>query len=100
MLLLRGVAFVGRSGALLGLLGQGGAQDLAQRGARVGRTVIGHRLLLFLFFLRLDRERQAAGRLVDRADLGIDLLADGEAVGALLGTVARELAAADEAGDD
>ena len=36
---------------------------------------------------------------IDRGDLGVDLLADGETVGALLAAVARQVGLADEAGD-
>src|SRR6185437_10452667 len=74
------------------------AEDVAEAGARIGGAVFGHRLLLLLDLARLDRQGKLARRLVDRGDLGIDLLADGEAVGPLLGAVAREVALADEAG--
>src|SRR5260370_3005683 len=73
------------------------AEDVAEAGARIGGAVIGHRLLLLLDLARLDRERQLARRLVDRRDLGVDLLADGEAVGALLAAVARQVGLADAA---
>src|SRR5258708_2904893 len=76
---------------------QRGAEDVAEAGTRIGGAVIGHRLLLLLDLARLDRERQLARRLVDRRHLGVDLLADGEAVGALLAAVARQVRLADEA---
>ena len=64
---------------------------------RIGRAEFGHRLLLFVDLARLDRQRRLARGAVDRGDLGVDLLADGEAVGPLLGAVARQLGLADEA---
>src|SRR5215471_21104964 len=84
---------------VLGLLLERGAEDVAEAGARVGGAVLGHRLLLLLDLARLDRERELARCLVDRRYLGVDLLADGEAVGALLAAVARQVRLADEAGD-
>src|SRR6185437_16441952 len=64
---------------------------------RVGRAVVGNRLLLLLDLARLDRQGDLARRAVDGGDLGIDLLADREALGTLVGTVAGELRLADEA---
>src|SRR5689334_21848266 len=75
-----------------------GAQDVAQAGPRIRGAVLGHRLLLLLELARLDRQSDLARRAVERGDLGVDLLAHGEAVGALLGAVARQLGLADEAG--
>src|SRR5216684_1305633 len=76
---------------------QRGAEDVTEAGARIGGAVIGHRLLLLLDLARLDREAELARRRVDRRHLGVDLLADGEAVGALLAAVARQIRLADEA---
>src|SRR6185437_1672522 len=73
------------------------AEDVAEAGARIGGAVFGHRLLLLLDLARLDRQAELARRLVDRGDLGVDLLADGEAVGTLLAAVARQVRLADEA---
>src|SRR5258708_849089 len=73
------------------------AEDVAEVGARIGGAVFGHRLLFLLHFARLDREAELARRLVDRRYLGVDLFADGEAVGALLAAVARQIRLADEA---
>src|SRR5215813_2509540 len=89
------------AGLGLGLLRlrEGGAEDVAQAGARVGRAVLGHRLLVLVELARLDRERQLAGLGIDRRDLGVDLLADGEAVGPLIAALAREIGLADEAGN-
>src|SRR6185437_10642466 len=78
---------------------EGRAQDVAERGASIGRAVFGHRLFLFVELLRLDRERRLAGGAIESGDLGIDLLADGETVRPLLGAVARQLRFADESGE-
>ena len=59
-------------------------QDVAERSAGVGRAVLGHRFLLLGDFQRLDRHRQLARLLVVGDDACIDLLADREALGALL----------------
>src|SRR5215468_3589712 len=72
-------------------LRQGGAEDVAQAGARIGRAVFGHRLLVFVDLTRLDRERQLARLGIHRRDLGVDLLADGEAVGTLIAALARQV---------
>jgi hypothetical protein len=53
-------------------------------------------LLLFGDFQRLDRDRNLAGLSVELGDAGIDLLANGEALGALLGAVTRQIGTADE----
>jgi hypothetical protein len=45
---------------------------------------------------RLDRQRHAARALVDVGDLGVDAVAHGEALGALVGAVAAEVRLADE----
>src|SRR5579862_5360249 len=82
--------------ALLGRLLEGCAQDVAERGARVGRAVLRHGFLLLGHFARLDRERDLAARLVDRGDERIDLVALAEALGTLIAAVARQVGAADE----
>src|SRR4051812_24484975 len=64
------------------------AQDIAERGAGVRRAVLGDRLLLFGHLESLDRELDLAGPAVELDDAGIDLLADLEAVGALVVAVA------------
>src|SRR5262245_20354852 len=84
----------------LGLrLGQGGAENVAQGSAGVRRAILRHRRLLLSDLERLDRHLDLAGALLDLDHLGIDLLADGKALGPLLGAVAGEIAAADEGGD-
>ena len=72
------------------------AQDVAERSAGVGRAVLGDRFLLFGDFQRLDRHRQLARLLVVGDHARVDLLADREALGALLVAVARKIAALDE----
>ncbi len=71
-------------------------EDVAERGARVGGAVLRHRLLLLGDLQRLDGDGDAARGLVDAGDGGIDLVADVEALGSLLGAVAREVRALDE----
>src|SRR5579884_4089641 len=75
------------------------AENVAEAGARVGRAEFGHRPLLLVDLARLDRQRDLAGGAVDLGHLGIDPLADGKAVGALLAAVARQFRFADEAGN-
>ena len=50
-----------------------GAQDVAERGTRVGRPVSGHGFLLLGDFQRLDGEPDAAGLAVVLGDAGIEL---------------------------
>ena len=66
---------------------------------RVGGAVLRHGLLLLGDLQRLDRHRDAAAVLVEAGDGGIDLVADVEALGPLLGAVARQVGALDEGGD-
>ena len=73
---------------LLALL-ERGAENVAERRARIGRAVLGDRFLLFGDFQRLDRDRHLAGLAVELGDAGIELLADLEALGALIAAVAR-----------
>ena len=75
------------------------AENVAQAGARVGRAEVGHRLLLLVELTRLDRQHHPARGPVDVGDLGVELVADGVAVGTLLGAVAGKLRLADEARD-
>ena len=83
---------------LAGLLAQGRAQDVAQRRAGVGRAELLDGFLVLGHFQGLDRQGDAAGGLVDVGDLGVEAVADGEALGALLGAVARQVGLADEGG--
>src|SRR5438477_226770 len=75
-----------------------GAENVAEAGAGFGGAEFLHCPLLLIHFARLDRQRNAPGGAVDRGDLGIDPLADREAVGALLAAVARQFGFADKTG--
>src|SRR3984893_14352441 len=90
-----------RSVLLVGFLGplEGGAQDVAQRGARVGGAVLGDRLLLLGHLEGLDGDLDLVGAAVELGDAGVDLLADREAFRALLGAVAGQIGALDEGGE-
>src|SRR5690349_24863707 len=94
------IGFSGFLAVLLALLGlvEGRAEDIAQAGARVGRAVFGHRLLVLLDLAGLDRQGQLAGLGIDLEDLGVDLLSDREAVRTLLRALARQVRLLDEAG--
>jgi hypothetical protein len=74
------------------------AEDVAERSAGVGRAVLRDGFLLLGDFQRLDRDLHLAGLLVVGDDAGVDLLADGEALGALLVAVARQVGTLDEGG--
>src|SRR5580693_6665046 len=90
------------SGSLFLLLGgalERGAENVAERRAGVGRTILGDRLLLLGDFERLDRDRHLVGAAVELGDAGIHLLADRKALGALLGAVAGKFRALDEGGE-
>ena len=73
------------------------AEDVAQRCARIGRTVLLDGLLLFGELTGLDRE-VGLFRTVEPGNHGVELLADLEAVGALFVAVAAKVGALDEAG--
>src|SRR3984893_937257 len=90
-----------RSVLLVGFLGplEGGAQDVAQRGARVGGAVLGDRLLLLGHLEGLDGDLDLVGAAIELGHAGVDLLADREAFRALLGAVACEIGALDEGGE-
>src|SRR6202171_4557374 len=85
-------------GLLVGALFERGAQDVAQRRSRIGGAVLRDSLLLFGDFERLDRDLHLAGFLVELDHPRIDLLPDGEAVGALVVAIARQFGALDEGG--
>jgi hypothetical protein len=70
-----------------------GAEDVAERSARVGRAVLGDGFLLLGHFQRLDRHLDLAGLAVELGDAGVDLLAGGETLRALVGAVAGEFGA-------
>src|SRR5215217_1371178 len=87
-------------GVLLLVLGlQGGAEDVAERRTRVGRAVLSHGFLLLSDLEGLDGDGHATGLAVELRDAGIELLAGGEALGALVGAVTSELVALDEGGE-
>src|SRR5215471_9077450 len=90
-----------RAGSVL-LLGRPlarGAENVAERRARVGGAVLRDRLLLLGHLQRLDRDLDLVGAAVELGDARIHLLAGREALGALLGAVAGELGALDEGGE-
>src|SRR6266403_2154145 len=90
-----------RSILLVGLLGplEGGAQDVAQRGARIGGAVLGDRLLLLGHLEGLDGDLDLVGAAIELGHAGVDLLADREAFRALLGAVAGQIGEVDHAVD-
>src|SRR6266699_84128 len=73
-----------------------GAENVAERSAGIRGAVLRDRLLLLGDFERLDRHRNLAAAAIELGDPGIDLLADRETLGALLGAVAGKLGALDE----
>src|SRR5690554_5992444 len=73
------------------LLAQSRAENVAERCARIRRSVLSNGFLLFRNLECLDRHRQLARLLVEDGDASIDLLADGEALWTLLVTVTREV---------
>src|SRR5579871_5444761 len=72
------------------------AENVAEGRARIRRAVLGDRLFLLGDLKRLDRNRHLAALAVGHGHARIDLLAAGEAVGALIGAIARKLRALDE----
>src|SRR5690348_1496931 len=84
---------------LAGALLERGAENVAERSTRVGRAILRKRLFLLGDFQRLDGDGELVRLAVELGDAGVDLLPDGEALGALLATVARQIGALDE-GDE
>src|ERR1700687_5844074 len=84
---------------LVGGLLERGAEDVAERRARIGGAVLRDGFLLFGDFQRLDRDLHLAGLLVELDHPRIDLFADGETLGALIGTLARQFGPLDEGGE-
>src|SRR6266581_6309725 len=76
-----------------------GAENVAERSAGIRGAVLGDRLLLLGDFERLDRHRDLAAAAIELGDAGVDLLADRETLGALLGAVAGEFGTLDEGGE-
>src|SRR3954447_1684772 len=85
-----------RKGLLVGALLERGAKNIAQGRPRIRGAVLRDRLLLFGDFERLDRDLHLAGFLVELDHPRIDLFADGETLGALIGALARKFGALDE----
>src|SRR4051794_27902828 len=82
----------------LGLLLERSAKDVAKRRTRIRRSVLRNRLLFLGDLKRLDGEVWLL-RPIEADDHCVELLADLEAVGALLVAVTAKIAALDEAGD-
>src|ERR1700761_2153549 len=76
-----------------------GAQDVAQRRAGIGGAVLRDGFLFLGDFERLDRDLHLAGFLVELDHPRIDLFADGETFGALIGALTRQLGPLDEGGE-
>src|SRR3954468_1831013 len=76
-----------------------GAEDVAERRPRIGGAVLRVGFLLFGNFQRLDRHLDLAGLLVELDHAGIDLLADGETLGALVVAITGQFGALDEGGE-
>src|SRR5882762_5831103 len=85
-------------GLLVGALLECGTENVAQRRSRIGGAVLRDGLLLFGNFQRLDRDLHLAGLLVELDHPRIDLFADGETLGALIGALARQFGPLDEGG--
>src|SRR3981189_1443006 len=86
-------------GLLVVALLERGAENVAQRRPRIGGTVLRDGLLLFGNFQRLDRDLHLAGLLVELDHPRIDLFAYGEALGTLIGALARQFGPLDEGGE-
>src|ERR1700736_460579 len=81
---------------LVGTLLERGAENVAQRRPRIGGAILRDGLLLFGDFQRLDRDLHLASFLVELDHPRIDLFADGETLGALIGALARQFGPLDE----
>src|SRR5450631_3564503 len=86
-------------GLLVVALLERGTENVAERRSRIGGAVLRDGLLLFGHFQRLDRDLHLAGLLVELDHPRIDLFADGETLGALIGALARQFGALDEGGE-
>src|SRR5437588_190862 len=84
---------------LVGALLERGAENVAQRRPRIGGAVLRDGFLLFGDFQRLDRHLHLTGLLVELDDPRIDLFADGETLGALIGALSRQFGPLDEGGE-
>src|SRR5665213_178838 len=86
-------------GLLVGALLERGAENIAQRRPRIGGAVLRDGFLLFGDFQCLDRDLHLAGLLVELDHPRIDLFADGETLGALIGALTRQFRPLDEGGE-
>src|ERR1700691_900340 len=86
-------------GLLVVALFQRGAENITQRRAGIGGAVLRDGFLLLGDFQRLDRDLHLAGLLVELDHPRIDLFADGEALGALIGALTRQFGPLDEGGE-
>src|SRR6202045_713769 len=84
---------------LVGALLERGTENVAQRRPRIGGAVLRDGLLFLGDFQRLDRDLHLARLLVELDHPRIDLFADGETLGALIGTLARQFGPLDEGGE-
>src|ERR1700692_5050357 len=86
-------------GLLVVALLQRGTENIAQRRPGIGGAVLRDGFLLLGDFQRLDRDVHLAGLLVELDHPRIDLFADRETFGALIGALARQFGALDEGGE-
>src|SRR3979411_758877 len=86
-------------GLLVGALLECGTENVAQRRPRIGGPVLRDGLLFFGNFQGLDLDLLLAGLLVELDHPRIDLFADGETLGALIGALARQFGPLDKGGE-
>src|SRR3979490_25182 len=86
-------------GLLVVALFEAGAENMPQRRPRIGGPVLRDGLLFFGNFQGLDRDLHLAGLLVELDHPRIDLFADGETLGALIGALARQFGPLDKGGE-
>src|SRR2546425_12724791 len=83
---------------LLGCALECRAENIAERGAGIGGTVLCDRLLFLRHFERLDRDLHLVGAAIELDDAGVDLLTYRKTLRPLLAAIARELRTLDESG--
>src|SRR5690606_175116 len=81
------------------LLAQSRTENVAERSTRIRRSVLCNGFLLFRDFQSLDRNAELAGLLVEDGYASVNLLANGEALWALLVAVTGQVGTLDEALD-
>src|SRR5471030_2014964 len=86
-------------GLLVVALFQRGAENIAQRRPGIGGAVLRDGFLFLGDFERLDRDLHLASLLVELDHPRIDLFADGETLGALIGALTRQFGPLDEGGE-